>query len=139
MQLSLRRCLHGYRGIVSHHLVNVNADQIIHEKRRPLKRTKLICTIGYNPTYSSPSSDNPDTAGQLLDEGMSVCRMNFSHGDHAEHLGQMVAVQEALKTRPGAYCGFLLDTKGPEVRTGNTENGKPIFLQKGQLLEISTV
>jgi len=64
--------------------------------------------------------------------------MNFSHGDHAEHLGQMVAVQEALKTRPGAYCGFLLDTKGPEVRTGNTEGGKPIFLQKGQLLEITT-
>lgn len=67
-----------------------------------------------------------------------MCRMNFSHGDHAEHLGQMKAVQEALKSRPAAACGFLLDTKGPEVRTGNNEGGKPVFLQKGQLLEIST-
>lgn len=120
LQALLSGGLHGYRGIISHHLTNINADQIIHEKRRPLKRTKLICTIGYNKSRCRPSSDNPETAGKLLDEGMSVCRMNFSHGDHAEHLGQMVAVQEALKTRPGAYCGFLLDTKGPEVRTGLT-------------------
>jgi hypothetical protein len=46
LQTQLRRQLHGYRGIVSHHLTNITADQIIHEKRRPLKRTKLICTIG---------------------------------------------------------------------------------------------
>jgi pyruvate kinase len=68
----------------------------------------------------SPSSDNPETTGRLIDEGMNVCRMNFSHGDHAEHVKQMAAVQDALKIRSGAYCGLLVDTKGPEVRTGNT-------------------
>lgn len=39
--------IHGYHGIVSHYLQNVSPDQIIHDRRRPLKRTKLICTIGY--------------------------------------------------------------------------------------------
>jgi hypothetical protein len=46
LQLHIARYLHGYKGIVSHHLTNISADQIIHEGRRQLKRTKLICTIG---------------------------------------------------------------------------------------------
>lgn len=50
----------------------------------------------------------------------------------------MVAVQEALKTRPDANCSFLLDTKGPEIRTGMNEDGKPVIVKKGQLLELTT-
>lgn len=46
LQRELRFGIHGYNGIVSHYLHNVSADQIIHDRRRPLKRTKLICTIG---------------------------------------------------------------------------------------------
>ena len=52
-------------------------------------------------------------AAQLIDEGLSVARLNFSHGDHPEHLGQMMGVQAALRTRPNHHASILLDTKGP--------------------------
>lgn len=52
-------------------------------------------------------------AVQLIDEGLNVARLNFSHGDHAEHLGQMVGVQTALRGRPNHHVSSLLDTKGP--------------------------
>lgn len=69
---------------------------------------------------------------QLVDEGLNVARLNFSHGDHAEHLGQLRGVQAALQKRPNHHVSSLLDTKGPEIRTGNLVDGKPIFLQKDQ-------
>lgn len=50
---------------------------------------------------------------RLIDEGLNVARLNFSHGDHAEHLGQMVGVQSALKNRQNLHVSTLLDTKGP--------------------------
>ena len=68
---------------------------------------------------------------------MNVARLNFSHGDHAEHLGQMQGVQNALKNRPHKHTSILLDTKGPEIRTGNMVDGKPVVLVKDQLLELS--
>jgi pyruvate kinase len=74
----------------------------------------------------------------LVDEGMNVARLNFSHGDHAEHFRQMVGVREALKKRPGSHASILLDTKGPEIRTGKMAEDKPVVLQRGQLLELST-
>lgn len=52
-------------------------------------------------------------AGKLIDEGLNVCRLNFSHGDHAEHLGQLVGVQTALRSKPNQHVSSLLDTKGP--------------------------
>jgi pyruvate kinase len=52
-------------------------------------------------------------AVQLVDEGLNVARLNFSHGDHAEHLGQMIGVQTALRSRPNHHVSSLLDTKGP--------------------------
>jgi pyruvate kinase len=52
-------------------------------------------------------------AGKLIDEGLCVARLNFSHGDHAEHYGQMKGVQDAMKERPGSHVSILLDTKGP--------------------------
>ena len=66
---------------------------------------------------------------------MNVARLNFSHGDHPEHRRQMVGVIEATKRKKeGTYIAIMLDTKGPEIRTGLNENGKPIFVKKGQLL-----
>ena len=50
---------------------------------------------------------------KLIDEGLNVARLNFSHGDHAEHLGQMMGVQSALRNRPNLHVSTLLDTKGP--------------------------
>ena len=66
-----------------------------------------------------------------------MARLNFSHGTHQEHRKKMKGVLEAVQKKPGSHVAILLDTKGPEIRTGLTENGKPIFVKKGQLLDIS--
>ena len=65
------------------------------------------------PSSLRPKTEHPDNAGTLIDEGLNVARLNFSHGDHAEHFRQMVGVREALKKRPSSHASILLDTKGP--------------------------
>lgn len=75
-----------------------------------MRRTKIICTIG-------PASESREKIQQLLTAGMNVARLNFSHGTHEEHgLRMSVLKEEAAKV--GKYLGILLDTKGPEIRTG---------------------
>ncbi|HBW34909.1 pyruvate kinase [Desulfosporosinus sp. BICA1-9] len=75
-----------------------------------MRRTKIICTIG-------PASESREKIQQLLTAGMNVARLNFSHGTHEEHGSRMsVLKEEAAKV--GKYLGILLDTKGPEIRTG---------------------
>lgn len=56
--------------------------------------------------------------------GMNVCRLNFSHGDHEAHKRVVKNLDEALKQRPGKRVALLLDTKGPEIRTGVLEVGR---------------
>lgn len=68
---------------------------------------------------SSPVTEAPENAAKLIDEGLNVARLNFSHGDHAEHRRQMTGVLEAMTKRKNAHVAFMLDTKGPEIRTGN--------------------
>lgn len=84
-----------------------------------------------------PHTESPEHAGELVDEGLNIARLNFSHGDHAEHYGQMVGVRKSLEIRPFQHCSIMLDTKGPEIRTGNMVDDKPIFLKKDQTLELS--
>ena len=103
------------------------------------REPKLCALSGKFLKYLRPKSESPENAGKLIDEGLSVARLNFSHGDHEEHRIQMVGVQEAMKSRPNAHVSILLDTKGPEIRTGNNKDGKSIELKKGQLLEISKI
>lgn len=55
---------------------------------------------------------------KMLDAGMDVARLNFSHGDHKTHGQTVDNIKEALKQRPGKNCAIMLDTKGPEIRTG---------------------
>jgi pyruvate kinase len=55
---------------------------------------------------------------KMLDAGMNVARLNFSHGDHKSHGASLDNLREALKQRPNKSCAVLLDTKGPEIRTG---------------------
>ena len=75
---------------------------------------------------------------QMLDAGMNIVRLNFSHGDHKSHQKCLENLKEALKQRPEAQCAVLLDTKGPEIRTGLLEGGKGIELVAGQDLKIVT-
>ena len=75
-----------------------------------MKRTKIVATIG-------PKSESPEVLKKLSEIGVNVFRMNFSHGDHAEHGAKMDTIRKL--GLPGAV---LLDTKGPEVRTGEVKN-----------------
>lgn len=65
----------------------------------------------------------------MLDAGMNIARLNFSHGDHKAHGLMVDKLREAKKLRPGNQWAILLDTKGPEIRTGLLVNHEPIFLK----------
>lgn len=75
----------------------------------------------------------------MIDSGMNICRLNFSHGDHQSHRKMLNLVREALKKRPEKNVAIMLDTKGPEIRTGMLEEGKDVSLEQGQILEISNI
>jgi len=96
-----------------------------------LRKVKIVCTLG-------PSCWDVDMLVKMLDAGMNVCRLNFSHGDHKTHGMCVDNLREALKQRPDKHCAIMLDTKGPEIRTGVNKDGKSIKLVKGQSLDIVT-
>jgi len=75
---------------------------------------------------------------KLIDGGMNVARLNFSHGDHAVHANTLANIRAASAERPNSNVAIMLDTKGPEIRTGFLENGKSVELKKGSTLEITT-
>ncbi|QPA30348.1 pyruvate kinase [Thermaerobacillus caldiproteolyticus] len=93
-----------------------------------MRKTKIVCTIG-------PASESVEKLVELIEAGMNVARLNFSHGDYAEHGQRIQNIREAAK-RTGKTVAILLDTKGPEIRTHNMENGA-IELQEGSQLIIS--
>mmetsp|Transcript_31448 Transcript_31448/g.48103 ORF Transcript_31448/g.48103 Transcript_31448/m.48103 type:complete len:461 (-) Transcript_31448:36-1418(-) len=75
---------------------------------------------------------------KMLDAGMNVARLNFSHGDHKTHGQSLQNLKAALKERPDKTCAVLLDTKGPEIRTGFLKDHQPIEITAGQSLKITT-
>ena len=70
--------------------------------------------------------------------GMNVARLNFSHGTHTSHKATLDRVKEAMK-KTGINCAIMLDTKGPEIRTGLLKGHGKIELKKDQTLEISNL
>ncbi|MDV2684789.1 pyruvate kinase [Alkalihalophilus lindianensis] len=80
-----------------------------------MRKTKIVCTIG-------PASEQIDTLVQLIEAGMNVARLNFSHGDFEEHGARIANIREASE-RTGKTVAILLDTKGPEIRTQTLEGG----------------
>lgn len=93
-----------------------------------MRKTKIVCTIG-------PASESQETLIALIEAGMNVARLNFSHGSHEEHANRIKAIREAAK-KTGKVVAILLDTKGPEIRTHNMEDGA-IELVTGQNIDIS--
>ena len=69
---------------------------------------------------------------------MNIARLNFSHGDHETHGGCVERLREALKTRPEASVAIMLDTKGPEIRTGLTTGDQPVQLVKDSIIKVTT-
>lgn len=86
-----------------------------------LKKTKIVCTMG-------PSTDSDDILRELALNGLNVCRFNFSHGSHEEHKERMDRTKR-VREELGLPIAILLDTKGPEIRTG--EFKEPVVLEEG--------
>jgi len=94
------------------------------------KKTHIICTLG-------PSSRSVEDLENLLLAGMSVARFNFSHGTHEYHLETLTNLRAACES-VGKICAVLLDTKGPEIRTGALVDGESVRLRRGSLIELTT-
>jgi len=97
------------------------------------KKTKIFCTMG-------PACWDVETITSLIDAGMNTARFNFSHGDHEAHGSCLKRVREAAASRPSKNIGILLDTKGPEIRTGFFKEGcgGKIHLKAGATVELCT-
>lgn len=119
-------------------LSKTHFEYVLAEPENKIRKSKIICTIGYliSSSIHSPSCWSVDMLCQMLKTGMNVARFNFSHGNHAGHKQALDNLREAMK-KTGINCATMLDTKGPEIRTGMLKEHKPIVLKKEQLLEIS--
>ncbi|WP_419725794.1 pyruvate kinase [Terrisporobacter petrolearius] len=92
------------------------------------KKTKIVCTLG-------PASQSEETLTKLMENGLNVCRFNFSHGSHEEHKERMDAVKK-VREKLNKPVAILLDTKGPEIRTGNFADPE-VFLEEGSEFTIT--
>ena len=95
-----------------------------------MKKTKVVCTMG-------PNTNDRELMRKLIQNGMDVARFNFSHGDHEEQKGRMDMLKE-LREEEHATTAILLDTKGPEIRTGVLKDGKKIKLETGNTFTLTT-
>src|SRR5690606_29765085 len=94
-----------------------------------MRKTKIVCTIG-------PSSESFENTKKLINAGMNVARLNFSHGDFEEH-GNRIKNIRAANQELGTSVAILLDTKGPEIRLGKL-NEEPIELAQGDAITLTT-
>ena len=93
------------------------------------KKTKIVCTMG-------PATEDEEVLRQLILHGMNVARFNFSHGSHQYHRSMIEKVRR-LSSELGIPVAILLDTKGPEIRTGLLEDGKKVTVKTGDTLVVT--
>ena len=86
------------------------------------RKTKIVCTLG-------PTASDRATIREMMRKGMNCARLNFSHGDHAEHLERANLVKE-LRAELGLQVALMMDSKGPEIRTRTFPDGA-VELEKG--------
>lgn len=96
-------------------------------ENRKYGRTKIVCTLG-------PASSTVETLVKMIEAGMDVARLNFSHGSHDDHLEMMNRVRQA-STITGEPVAILLDLQGPKIRTGKLK--EPMELKEGERLVIT--
>jgi len=94
-----------------------------------MRKTKIVCTVG-------PASESKEMLTKLVQAGMNVMRLNFSHGDYEEHGARILNIREVVQ-ETGIKVAILLDTKGPEIRTMNVTNGD-VLLEAGQTFTLTT-
>lgn len=91
------------------------------------KQTKIVCTLG-------PASEQYETILKMANAGMNIVRLNFSHGSHEEHLKRIELIRK-VSSENNINLGIMLDTKGPEIRLGDFENGVENY-QKGEIVTV---
>lgn len=94
-----------------------------------MRKTKIVCTIG-------PASESPEMLKKLINAGMNVARLNFSHGDHSDH-GIRIANIKRAREELHETVAILLDTKGPEIRLGQLKE-EPIELVQDESIILTT-
>jgi pyruvate kinase len=95
-----------------------------------MRRTKIVATIG-------PASSSPAVLERLIRAGVDVVRLNFSHGDHPQHLAVMQAARD-IAARLCRPVGLLQDLSGPKIRTGRVKDGRPLELRDDARITITT-
>ena len=95
-----------------------------------MKKTKIICTMG-------PNTNDETLMRKLVQNGMDIARFNFSHGDHEEQKGRMDMLKK-IREEENKPIAILLDTKGPEIRTGVLKDGKKVQLEAGETFTLTT-
>ncbi len=94
-----------------------------------MRKTKIVCTLG-------PATEDPAVLRELLRSGMNVARFNMAHGDHAYHRAMAARLREASR-ETGIPAALLVDTKGPEIRTGEVAGGGTVSLQPGRRVTVT--
>lgn len=94
-----------------------------------MRKTKIICTIG-------PACEKVNILQEMIAAGMNVARLNFSHGTYEEHEVRINNIRQAMQLK-GKPLAIMLDTKGPEIRTRDVENGQ-VTLVSGQEFILTT-
>ncbi|CEN32218.1 Pyruvate kinase I [Candidatus Westeberhardia cardiocondylae] len=95
-----------------------------------MKKTKIVCTIG-------PKTESKEMLFSLLQAGMDVIRLNFSHGNYEEHGKRIENLRDVLK-KSNKQAAIILDTKGPEIRTMKLKDGHDVSLYAGQIFTFTT-
>ncbi len=95
---------------------------------KDIKRTKIVCTLG-------PASEKEEILTELVENGLNVCRFNFSHGSHEEHKSRLDMAKK-VREKLNQPVAILLDTKGPEIRTGNFD-APEVLLEEGQTFTVT--
>jgi len=95
-----------------------------------VKKTKIICTMG-------PTTNDREVMKKLVANGMDIARFNFSHGSYEEQKRRMDMIK-SIREEVGRPIAILLDTKGPEIRTGLLEDGNKVTLEEGQEFVLTT-
>ncbi len=95
-----------------------------------IRRAKIVCTIG-------PVSNSEEMIRELMLAGMDVARLNFSHGEHSAHAEVIRRLRKVAADLKRTIC-ILQDLQGPKIRTSRLKDGKPIMLETGKLVTITS-
>ncbi len=94
-----------------------------------LRKTKIVATLG-------PATESKEAITKLLKAGLNIARFNFSHGTHEYH-GNLMANLRKASEETGIPAAIMLDTKGPEIRTGMVKGGGKINLEQGKMITLT--